>query len=489
MRELQHPPNAASLLESMRSLGYSVESALADLIDNSISANARKVSIEFRTVGEPYVALLDDGNGMSSAQLEGAMRHGSQSPLVGRSAQDLGRYGLGLKTASISQCRRMTVISLKDGELSGYVWDMDVVIRTNSWTLLVLDEEDISPLPHVSDLRAAGSGTIVLWQRLDRLCAGEISAGQAIDEKMDFARQHLSLVFHRYLAGESSLPRLSLCMNSVSLKPVDPFLTSHRATQRLDDDAFTVEGQKVHVKPFILPHLSKLSREDVEEAGGADSFRVRQGFYVYRHYRLIIWGTWFHLGRKDELSKLARVRVDIPNSLDHLWTLDIKKSVAAPPEAVRTNLRRIIRRIRDHSSNTINFKGKLSDPGLITTGWNEVVDRIGVRYEINRGHPTIKRLENALSSAGRADLEGILRSIETTFPADALYARMASEIRPSFASTLNETELADLARTLISGLESDSSVRKAILDSLHLIEPFSIDKALAQKIAYEISEK
>ena len=485
MREINHPPDAPSLLESMRSIGYSLESALADLVDNSIFARARNIAIEFRPDPTPYIAILDDGCGMSSAELERAMRHGSTNPLTNREAHDLGRYGLGLKTASLSQCRRMTVISLKDGALSGYSWDLDRVAMRQSWTLLALDEGEIRSLPHVQDLEAKRSGTIVLWQELDRLSAGETSIERALGQQMSIASEHLSLVFHRYINGESGLLALKITTNQRPLDAIDPFLLDHRATQRLAEDSFTVERHRVSVKPFILPHLSKLSNAEMERAGGSEGLRHQQGFYVYRNRRLIIWGTWFRLGRKDELSKLARVRVDIPNALDHLWTIDVKKSMAVPPEAVRTNLRRTIERIKQVSGRTLIFRGRQANLGLVTPGWKEMIDREGVRFDINRDHPVVAAVFSSVTTEQKSRLESMFKVLEQSFPADALYARLATDHRPRAPGAGLEVAYRETIDSILSTWPHDDPARAAFLQGLHLIEPFSTNPDLAQKIARE----
>jgi hypothetical protein len=461
---------------------------LADLIDNSISAKAKHINIEFRPSDVPYIAVIDDGDGMSKDVLESAMRHGSTNPIRIRHIDDMGRYGLGLKTSSLSQCRRMTVISLRDGVLCAYCWDLDVVVESNSWVMLELEAEDITDLPHLDVLRTQGKGTIVLWQNLDRLTAGESSMDTALGQQMDRARGHLSLVFHRFISPESGRSRVSLSINNNPLPPIDPFLPDHKATQHLDEDSFSVEGSKIVVKPFILPHASKLSPAEMARAGGSDGLRNQQGFYIYRNRRLIIWGTWFRLARKDELSKLARVRVDIPNSLDHLWTLDIKKSAAHPPEAVRINLRRTIERIRQASGRTITFRGRSMDKGELTPGWHEILDRDGVRFDINRDHPSIKAFLMRLGKTDAAAFDAVLAVVESSFPAEALYSRMASDMRPSFNSDETSGRLREVAHSLFANLDASSPLRTTLLATLHLIEPFNLHPAITKKIIEEMEQ-
>lgn len=487
MEEIDHPPDAPSLLESMRSIGYSLESALADVVDNSISARSRNIVVEFRPEPVPYVAILDDGDGMNAAQLELAMRHGSTNPQLARSEHDLGRYGLGLKTASLSQCRRLTVVSLREGRLSGYCWDLDRIQLRRAWILLKLGESEIQTLPHVEQLLQQKSGTIVFWHELDRLTAGESSVEKALGAQMAIANEHLSLVFHRYISGEPGLRSIEILFNRRALDAVDPFLSDHRATQRLAEDSFTVEGQRVKVKPYVLPHLSKLTAVEVALAGGSDGLRHQQGFYVYRSRRLIVWGTWFRLARKDELSKLARVRVDIPNALDHLWTIDVKKSVAVPPEAVRSNLRRTIERIRHASGRTLVYRGRQVDTPNLTPGWIETLNRQGVRFDINRNHPAIQALKGHLEPGQQRQFESVLRVMEQSFPSDALYARLATDHRPLAAEGEElERSLRETLQAILDGFAPGDSARKAFLAGLHHIEPFSSAPAIAQKLVREL---
>lgn len=466
-------------------MGYSLGAALADLIDNSISARAHQVDIRFSSIDESVIAVIDDGDGMLPGVLEEAMRHGSRSPLDLLGEHDLGRFGLGLKTSSLSQCRRMTVISLRDGVLSARCWDIDMINRRRTWVLLGLSEDEAAELPHVDILRQQGHGTIVLWEQLDRLLAGENDPVRALGDKVDEAREHLALVFHRFLEGEPGLRRLVIAINGTPVIPVDPFLIGHTLTQRLSDDQFRIEGRTVTVKPFILPHPSRLSPPEVLTAGGVEGLRGQQGFYVYRGKRLIVWGTWFRLARKDELSRLARVRVDIPNSLDHLWVLDIRKSIANPPEAVRLQLRRTIERIREQSRQTHVHRGRKERQGSIEHGWARVFADGTVRYDINRDHHAIRSLMEGLDASGRRRFEAVLRVLEASFPVESLYVDVASEQRVRRAKDGKE-ELRAMVVELLLGLDQTSPVRAGLLANLHLIEPFSAHPEVARQIVREI---
>jgi hypothetical protein len=467
-------------------MGYSIGSAVADLIDNSISAKARNVDIRFSPLDEPFIAIRDDGEGMSAVQLDEAMRHGSKSPLELRLDDDLGRFGLGLKTASLSQCKRLTVVTLKDSELTARAWDVDLVNERKKWVLLCLDNEEAGKLPSVDALKREGHGTVVVWEKLDRLLAGESDPETALGRKVDEAREHLSLVFHRYLSAELGLRQLAIAINGIAIAGFDPFLTENSLTQKLQDDSFEVEGKKIRVKPYILPHPSRLSPKDVATAGGQEGLRRMQGFYVYRQKRLIIWGTWFRLARKEELSRLARVRVDIPNSLDHLWVLDIRKSIAHPPEAVRQNLRRTIERIREQSRDTHVNRGHRERNTKVVHAWTRVFSAGTVAYEVNTEHVAISSLRESLSLPDRRRLDAVFQVLETSFPVESLYVDVASEYRVRRQEEETSEELRSLATALIEGLDKGSATRKTLLSSLPGLEPFCVHPELAKVIAREL---
>lgn len=472
------------MLASLRALGYSFEAAVADIVDNSVAAEASRIDIQFRLEPRPYVAILDDGHGMSGDFLLEAMRHGGTGPESERHARDLGRFGLGLKTASLSQCRRLTVVSLQAGVLSAAAWDLDRVEEVRDWVLQVLDTEEAAAVPHVTELMERGQGTVVLWQGFDRATAGESSESRALGELIDLAASHLSLVFHRYIANDQG--RLTIAVNNRRLEPVDPFLTSHRSTQILPPESVGIEGMTVTLRPFILPHLSKMTAADLVLAGGEDGLRRNQGFYVYRNRRLITYGTWFRLIRQEELTKLARVQVDIPNSLDHLWALDVKKSMAFPPEAVRIGFRRVVDRIAGTSRHTYQFRGRRASSGAVTHLWDRLIIRDGIEYRINREHPLVVAVRDVDEAPTR--LEHLLRSVEMSIPADSLYADMAADRNVQKPASDDDVALflRDLAERMVEALGSDDAAVARLLDGLDRLEPFSAHPLITRKTAEDI---
>jgi len=426
MKSISLPPYAPTLIESTRAIGYTLEAAIADIIDNSISAFASCIEVLFFPSDNSYIAILDDGNGMTADELNTAMRYGSQNPNEKRAINDLGRFGLGLKTASLSQCRILTVVSKKCNHIEARRWDIDNVIYTNDWSLLILESDEINSIPRIENLKELESGTLVVWQNLDRLKIGELNFDQSMGKKMDEVRSHLSLVFHRYISGELGLKKIQIKMNNIPVEPADPFLTQ-RNTQVMSDESIYIDSSTIIIRPYILPHISDLSNDEVTILGGKEGLRKSQGFYVYRNKRLLVWGTWFQIMRKGELSKLARVQVDIPNELDHLWTLDIKKSTAIPPEVVRKNLSSIIERLAERSKHTWVFRGKKETHDSIIHIWNRFKGKQGgFYYSVNREHPLVEILTKTTPQI-KQNVEILLKTIETCIPFNQLYVDLTSE--------------------------------------------------------------
>ncbi len=471
MKTIPLPPYAPTLIESTRAIGYTLESAIADIVDNSVSASASCAEIFFFPIGDSYIAILDNGYGMNAGELETAMRYGSQNPNDKRAATDLGRFGLGLKTASLSQCRTLTVASKKGSSIEARRWDIDHVIETGEWSLIVLEtEEDITAIPGIDNLREFESGTLVVWQNLDRLKVGELNFERSMGRKMDDVRDHLSLVFHRYLGGETSLKKLQIKMNGAPIGCSDPFLT-RRNTQVMADEELFIEGAKVVVRPYILPHISNLSADEIEELGGKEGLRKSQGFYVYRNKRLLVWGTWFRMMRQGELSKLARIQVDIPNDLDSLWTLDIKKSTAVPPEIIRNNLKSVIERMAERSKQTWIFRGKKETNDSVVHIWQRFKGKQGgFFYSINRDHPFVEMFSDASPQIKR-NVEVLLKAIENGIPLNQLFLDLTSEKSLENETEVTENEVESMLKVLLDQMPSVAT-RKELLDRLSVSDPF-----------------
>jgi hypothetical protein len=411
------PPQASSLAECLRAFGYELPTAIADLVDNSIAAAACHVWIDFHWDGDnSVIAVTDDGKGMTAEALVAAMRPGSQNPLEDRHPHDLGRFGLGLKTASFSQCRRVTVRS-RAREAVTRCWDLDHVSRVNEWQLL--RAADAAAEPHFQRLVGLSHGTTVLWQKMDRLVAGNTTSNakqqQLFLHRADSVRQHLGMVFHQLMTGRRPL---RLLLNDRAISPWEPFLADETATQTLVTTRLRLRQSVVEVQPFILPHHSKVSRPTYEAAAGPRGWNAHQGFYVYRNRRLLVPGDWLGFGwAKEEQFMLARIRIEIPNALDHDWEIDVTKSRAVPPASLRDELRRIGERVRSDARRVYSHRGVKLTPQADAARvllWEPYAKHDKTFYRLNRDYPLLKRV--LAGSGDKRMLNALLQLIEETIP-------------------------------------------------------------------------
>ena len=484
MRTKNLPPYAPTLIESTRAIGYSLETAVADIIDNSIAANAKDVIINFFPIDDAYITILDNGKGMTEEEIDVAMLYGSKNPIEERGEKDLGRFGLGLKTASLSQCRCLTVISKQGRHIVGRQWDIDHVSEVGDWSLNVLEEEDICGIPQIDKLKNNKSGTLVVWQKLDRLKAGEFNFELSLGRNIDRVRDHLSLVYHRYLAGESGITKLKISINGENIKGIDPFL-SEKSVQVMDDETLVIHGNKILIRPYVLPHISNLSSAEIKLLGGKDGLRKQQGFYIYRNKRLLVWGTWFRMMRQGDLSKLARIRVDIPNTLDHLWTLDIKKSSASPPAEVKKNLEVIINQIAERSKRTWTFRGKKEVSDTETHVWNRMKNRHGgFYYEVNRKHPIVQQMIKANPNI-EVSLNALLQQIEKGLPLNQLYVDLNNDEQITNDNEQSDVEIVKSLQEIIT-MCVDKQEKCNLLDTITCIEPYSAHHGIVEKIKEDI---
>jgi hypothetical protein len=440
-------PDPVSLIESMRSVGYTVEAAVADIVDNSISAQAKNIEIQYDASELPYVAILDDGMGMSPVEITDAMRHGS-NPQNSREPKDLGRFGLGLKTASLSQCRKLVVVSKKDHITSARSWDLDFVALTQKWAVVIPSSVDLAKLPLFKTLDKMPSGTLVIWQELDKLIAGSALPQAEMTLKFQALESHLSLVFHRFTQKEGATDPILIKLNSRPISKRDPFLKSHTYGQPLEGQSIRHERGTVTITPYTLPPIAHLTPEEIATAGGLDGLKNSQGYYIYRARRLVIWGTWFRLVPREEFYKLSRIQVDIPNSFDDLWSLDIKKSTAFPPDLIRNRLKEITPHFANRSKETVTYKGKKSSINKSKPVWVRFEPKNNsFQYLLNRNHPVLIAATGNLEPAALKMLAMYLQMVEKSIPIDAIYADMCSDHSDRYEATLEECR--DITKLLL----------------------------------------
>lgn len=488
-------PGAAELFESLRAFGYDLPTALADIVDNSISAEAKNVWIDMLwDGGHSRILIRDDGEGMSEDELRQAMRPGSLSPLAERAANDLGRFGLGMKTASISQCRCLTVLSKTDGSLPALRrWDLDYIAntRTGEWRLLKRLELLSSADRALMD--GQRSGTVLFWDRLDAL-VGPVTADNEVAQKhfrerADAVKNHLSMVFHRFLKGRGAI---KIHMNGREIEPWDPFLEHIDFTDPQTEEMLIGDGEKVKVKPFILPHHSRLTSEQHQSAAGPKGWNAHQGFYIYRNRRLLVAGDWLGLGiQKEEHFKLARIRIDLANTADLQWQIDVKKSRARPPTSLRGDLQRIARTTRARAASIYRHRGKVIQRQLGDKEaflWTHLTRHGKSFYKINRDHPLVRKVLE--TSEDRAPLRALFSLIEQTIPAPLIVinnSETPDAFGQPFEGALAELRLAMKAvfEAMVEGGRDRAEAARALL----AMEPFNNHPELVTAFLDEVARK
>lgn len=453
----------------MRSVGYSLETAIADILDNSISAGASEIHIDFGHSPEPYVSIRDDGWGMDADEAREAMRLAGNASIA-RSASDLGRFGLGLKTASLSQARSLLIISKKAGaEPVTFLWDLDIIAKTNRWTLVTPEIEPLYEYQTFKRFRAQETGTIVLWRKLDLLEARWGTELSDLDSAMAEAKRHIGLVFHRFIESESG-PRIRIRLNYDPIEAIDPFLSSHRATQSSPVDRIPVRDSEVTVTAFTLPALTLLTETELKTVNAPGAPTETQGFYIYRAKRLVTWGTWFRLAPRSNLKRLTRVKVDVPNSLDDLWSLDVKKSQAEPPPQVRDRLRKLVPSLTNPSERVHVYRGRKARNNPIVHIWDVYENGDTFRYEVNREHPLLRALSSALGPEEQKSLSAFLNLLELGLPIGDIFNRLARDKVPASDSISFDSLVEQAAKIRTAMNPEDHELLPTIL---RVTEPFA----------------
>lgn len=465
--------------------------AIADLIDNSIFAKARNVWVEYGwDDGNPWVSIRDDGTGMTEDQLREAMRVGSRSPLDERDAEDLGRFGLGLKTASFSQCQLVTVRSkTADGSVATRCWDLDHVIQSGKWQLGKGAPEDSECLLiKIADME---SGTIVLWQGLDRLVdqfdpSAENAVNLFLRKFSEGVTRYLEMVFHRFL--EATKDRLRIWVGRAECKPWDPFLRKNSFSQELSAERF--ENESVRIIPYVLPHVSKRSSTESEQGAGLLGWNSHQGFFVYRNKRMIVPGGYLDFPLKaEEHYKLARILVDIDNGLDHDWRIDIRKAVARPPDRLRGDLMRIAKATRNEAAKIYRARAGHTRSGPIGRGNQDVWKRTRmgekISYRINTNNPVIADLLAEVDCSPSWSKK-LFHTIESSLPCRVIIIDNANEedchvdVPPD--KWMPPPELLELCEKFYWNEVSKGKSHPEAVDSVIGIEPFDTHPAFRARL-------
>lgn len=424
-------PNPEYLIKSIAEQGYSFEAAIADLIDNSVSADADKIQIFTETESNPYkLFIADNGNGMSLDVLRKSMQFPSCSPEGSRITNDLGRFGLGMKTASFSQTRKFTVISKPKGtnEYNAFTWDVDI-LKSGEWKIIVNSQEDINLiLKEIDELSKSllnefdefETNTIIVWNGLykfEQYLEEKNRKGALHREINEVTTDHLQITFHRFM--EKKYLPLKIRVNNKHLTPFNPFPTNQKNLRNIEYKSKKFGYDKIKIEGFVLPSSSIL---DAKEGDNIWTTKYRslldmEGVYIYRADRLIILGGWNGLIKKSPRLQLARLRVDIGNNSDHLLHLNVAKSTVIIPhelksafqdyieclkfEAKKEFFNREIKRFPDKNKHNIKlFERRASNKDVL--------------LEINENYPLLNSLLEDVSSVQSARLKIIIRMINTT---------------------------------------------------------------------------
>jgi len=486
------PPRASAMLESLRGLGYSTAAALADIIDNSISANAAKVNIQFNWEEKSSnIFILDNGSGMSDLELERALTLGAKNPLDARLPNDLGRFGMGLKTASFSQCKRLTVASRKDGVTSCLRWDLDMLTANPDMGWVLIEGTAPGSEYLLENLNSLENGTIVIWEVLDRIVTESFTADDFLALIEEQVERHLAMVFHRLLEG--NYPKLQLNLNGEKVQAWDPFLSGHPAkpwTSPLQRHRTT--SGAIYVQCHVLPHKDKLTEKEYELSGGPAGWNAQQGFYVYRNQRLLVAGGWLGLGQpkawnREEPYRLARIRVDIPNTADAEWKIDVRKSVARPPVSLRQWLMSMATDTRERARRVFAYRGSpalSAENQQIDQAWRVERLKSGLRYKIDLNHPSVSAVMDSAVEM-QPLIKAMLRVIEETVPIQRIWLDTAENKETPYTGFEGEPNEAviEVATVLFNDLleRKGISIEEA-RNSMLKTEPFQKFPTLIAKL-------
>ncbi len=294
------------------------------------------------------------------------------------------------------------------------------------------------------------------------------------------AADHLALAFHRFLSGEL-VGQFTILLNQRPLDVIDPFLEGHTRGQELHAESISVDGHSITISPFVLPFPSRLKPSDLERAGGRESLKTAHGFYIYRGGRLVVPGGWFRIVPADDLIRLARIRVDIPVELDHLWRVDIRKAIAEPPPALRPHLKRIVGAVAARSRKVYTHKGTPTDDRKRVPLWQRHDLRdAGAAWRINRAHPAVTLL---LCGPAAEEAEAMLKLLEENLPIHDIHIYTSNDQPVVEPDVPDEGELECVARRIVDAFSDQPEITSRILENLQVTEPFNRNPDAARRIA------
>lgn len=423
-RTHEKTPHAKMLLVALRSVGYTNETAIADILDNSISGAATEIELYFDWDNRRII-IADNGFGMDYQELMDAMEIGSADPNEMRPSEDLGRFGLGMKTASFSMAKKLLVISKKNSTISNAEWNLNTVASEDKWEISEYDESEILMILESIDTYTQYNnwkqGTLIIISELDRL----IDETNIEKSKKNFykmirnIKSHIAITFHRFMEEDA----LKISVNGNKLEAWNPFWIKSPATMELAREELFDGKNEVVVEPYILPHKSKYnSEEEFKEAAGVKDWRGHQGFYVYRNRRLLVYGTWFGKFKKEPAYNLARIKLDMSADSDFEWDIDIKKSKATLPVAIEEQITQIAYLAIEKSVAVYNSRGvynrkNTSNNTSLKYVWEQRKNISGnYMFYLNKKHPMLLKILSGMDENAQKELKTYLSLIESYSP-------------------------------------------------------------------------
>ena len=347
--EIICPPDPERIVEGLRDTGYNFNTAVADIIDNSIAAQATQVDIRINMdpEGDITVFIADNGIGMNLEDLQNAMTYGSK---VRADLGSLGKFGLGLKTASTAFCRSLSVISrgAEDNQIRKAEWDLDYVAKVHEWKLK-MPEVDDDEQELLEATAGTGTGTLVVWRKVDRLLKNYSNRGNAqnaLKRRIEGLQFHVAMVYQRFLdEKDTRAENVRISINGTNIVAWDPYAKNEELTELLAEEEVPVEmpdgtESNVIIRSYLLPNKDSFSTpKATKEARISNDM---QGFYVYRENRLIHYGDWLGLFINEPHGSLLRVEFSFDHNLDTAFNVDIKKSRILPAEEILDYLKTFI---------------------------------------------------------------------------------------------------------------------------------------------------
>ena len=477
-------PNPEHLIKSIAEQGYSLETSLADLMDNSISANSNKIEVLIDTDSEPFkLFLADNGEGMSEDELSANMQFPSNSPDDKRLKSDLGRFGLGMKTASFSQTRKFTVLSKKKGEkkFHGRTWDVDF-LKVNGWKIIINSDQEVANLMYQYNLLSKDllnsfdnyePNTIVIWEGLYKFenYLKEDNRKEALNREVtDVTSDYLALVFHRFM--EKDINPLKIRINNTIVSPFNPFPVEEKDFRQIEPKQSFFSSDVIKIEGFVLP-----SRAITESKKGITKWTTRnrglmdmEGLYIYRADRIILFGGWNGIVKKAPRLQLARLKVEVGNSVDHLIHLNVAKSQIVVPHELRNAFEDYIHELKVEAEKEYYNRGIRKFSGSKSQKNIKLFERSysnkGSVLEVNNDFPIVKNLQESLNKQQNSQLNLLLRMINTRVNNIRHVHEEKEFVGIEEKDGISEGELHNIILELLSNGTTNDMIREDILPHL-----------------------